>query len=164
MMGRKAVMVLMGASLAAAGCGQSATTTFSTSAAKITTAPAPPTAATTPQTSPEEEHVKANLVVILEMVGAIESIKDEKSADDAVPRLKKAAGQAAELAEKGKALKPDALAGLQNKYKKDFDDANQRLIKGVTDAATKYPTKGLAIAEALENKAPRGVPAPPDKE
>jgi hypothetical protein len=96
--------------------------------------------------------IKAAIKTLGEMTTLLEGITDEKSADAAIPKLKKSSAKMREFGKqlKGYQLSADDQKKLRDKYQKDLRAAEKKMDTAAIGAATKVPTKEKAIAAALK--------------
>jgi hypothetical protein len=87
-----------------------------------------------------------------ELSGVLEGIKDDASADAAVPKLEKLALQIKELDKKGKDIKvsADEKKKLEEKFKGQLEEAVKRLMAASVGAGMKAPAKAKQIQAAME--------------
>jgi hypothetical protein len=98
-----------------------------------------------------ESTFKEMISAINEMAQVYESIKDEASADAALPRLQKAAARYRESANKMKAIKVTKSEDdrLEKQFKPELDKARTKLQQAIMNAALKAPKKAQEIIAAL---------------
>jgi hypothetical protein len=101
---------------------------------------------------------KDQLAAINEMTSILEGVKDEKSAEAALPGLEKAADKARAAGEKvasGKMSESDAA-----KYMKDLMEAQTKMQAAAMKAAAAAKGKGKEITETLAKAQPKNVKLP----
>ena len=101
---------------------------------------------------------KDQLAAVNEMTSILEGIKDEKSAESALPGLEKAADKAREASEKvasGKMSESDAA-----KYMKDMMEAQTKMQSAAMKAASAAKGKSKQITDALAKAQPKNVKLP----
>ncbi len=96
--------------------------------------------------------MKDMLANMNEMTATLESIKDDASADAAIPKLEKQSARMKELTDKAKAMKlsPEEDKKLQEKYKSQTDEAVKKMIAASVQAGMKAPKKAKEIAAAVQ--------------
>jgi hypothetical protein len=101
--------------------------------------------------SKAENAFKESIAAVNEMAQAFESVKDDASADAAIPRLQKAAQRFQDIAKQRAALKldPSEEKRLQEQYMPEMSKAMQKLIVAATSAAFKAPKKARDMTAAL---------------
>ena len=100
--------------------------------------------------SPEEANMKATADIMVEVAVVLESIKEDKDADDALAKLGKLKTKTDELTAKGKDLKPSPE--LMEKYMKDMIANGERIGKAMEQATKNAPGKAKDIAAMMEKK------------
>jgi hypothetical protein len=101
---------------------------------------------------------KDQIAAVNEMASILDGIKDDKSADEALPKLEKAADKARAAGEKvasGKMSSDEAT-----KYGKELGDAQAKMQAAAVKAAMAAPGKGKQITAALGKAAPQNVKIP----
>jgi hypothetical protein len=101
---------------------------------------------------------KDQVAAINEMSSIMDGIKDDKSAEEALPKLEKAATKAREAGEKvaaGKLSEDEAT-----KYAKEVGEARAKMQASATKAASAAPGKSKQIVETLGKAAPKNVKMP----
>lgn len=101
---------------------------------------------------------KDQLAAINEMTTILEGIKDDKSAEEAMPKLEKTADKAREAGEKVSGSKMSE--GDATKYLKDMGEAQARMQSAATKAAASAPSKSKPILAALARAQPKNVKQP----
>jgi hypothetical protein len=106
--------------------------------------------------SKAENAIKESIATVNEMAQALESVKDDASADAAIPRLQKAAQRFQEIAKQRAAFKldPTEEKRLQEQYMPEMSKAMQKLIVAATSAAFKAPKKARDMTAALAKVKP----------
>ncbi len=96
--------------------------------------------------------LKDMLATMKEMTATLESIKDDASAEAAIPKLEKLSFRMKELMDKGKALKlsPQEEKKLQDKFKAQTEEAMKKLIKASASAGFNAPARAQKIAAAIQ--------------
>jgi hypothetical protein len=97
--------------------------------------------------------MKETIGILNDMASALEGVKDDASADAAIPKLKELGAKLKEngnkkLEEKDKAI-PQLNQKLEEKYKDKIEKAATRLQTAMVAAAKKAPGKALALLMAL---------------
>jgi len=101
---------------------------------------------------------KDQLAAVNEMTSILEGIKDEKSAEAALPGLEKAADKAREAGEKvasGKLSESDA-----SKYMKEMMEAQTKMQAAAMKAASAAKGKSKQITDTLAKAQPKNVKLP----
>jgi hypothetical protein len=101
---------------------------------------------------------KDQVAAVNEMASILEGIKDDKSADEALPKLEKAADKAREAGERVASSK--LSADEASKYAKDLGDAQTKMSSAAAKAAMAAPSKSKQITAALAKAAPKNVKIP----
>ena len=98
-----------------------------------------------------ESTLKDMLKVVKEITTILQTIKDDKTADAALPKLEKATGEMKAINAKMKnyKLSKDEEKQLQEKYMKEIQDAVTKLFRASTEAGKNAPNKAQKIKEAL---------------
>jgi hypothetical protein len=99
-----------------------------------------------------EGTLKDMLKVVKEITTILQTIKDDKTADVALPKLEQAAGKIKDLTTKAKGYKlsKDEEKQLKEKYQKEMQDAFTKLIGASIEAGKNAPNKAQKIKEALD--------------
>ena len=128
------------------GCGGGGSTKTGGTPSKAGGTPS----AQAPKLSPEEANMKATVECMTELAVVLESIKDEKSAEAAIPQMKKLMAKGEELGAQGKDLKPSPE--LAAKYLKDLEGGGERIGKAMEQAVKNAPGKAADLAAAMGKK------------
>jgi hypothetical protein len=102
---------------------------------------------------------KDQLAAVNEMASILEGIKDDKSAEEALPKLEKAADKARAAGEKvtaGGAMSESEAT----KYAKEMADAQTKLMAASMKAAMAAKGKSKEISAALAKAQPKNVKLP----
>jgi hypothetical protein len=102
---------------------------------------------------------KNQLAAVNEMTSILEGIKDDKSAEEALPKLEKAADNARTAGEKivsGGAMSESEAA----KYAKEIMEAQVKMQAAAMKAAMAAKGKSKQITEALAKAQPKNVKLP----
>ncbi|HEY7307740.1 MAG TPA: hypothetical protein VH643_00105 [Gemmataceae bacterium] len=101
---------------------------------------------------------KDQITAVNEMATLLEGIKDDKSAEEALPKLEKAADKARAAGEKVASSK--LSEGDATKYAKELGEAQTKMSAAAMKAALAAPGKGKEITAALAKAAPKNVKIP----
>ena len=96
---------------------------------------------------------KDQLAALAEMTTILEGIKDDKSADEALPKLEKAADKARAAGEKLSGSKMSE--GDATKYLKDITEAQLKMQAAATKAAASAKGKSKQILAAIAKAQPK---------
>ena len=88
----------------------------------------------------------------------MEGVKDDKSAEEALPKLEKAADKARVAGEKVASSK--LSEGEATKYGKGLGEAQSKMSAAAMKAALAAPSKGKDITSALAKAAPKNIKMP----
>jgi hypothetical protein len=104
-----------------------------------------------------EAQVKEMISLLNQLSDALESIKDDASADAAIPKIESIAEKLSALGKRMKEEKPSKEEDkrLQEKYQKEVMDAQQRMQKAIVSAALKAPGKAMKLQEAFKKSGMR---------
>jgi hypothetical protein len=99
--------------------------------------------------------MKESIAQLNEMATTLETIKDDKTADEAIAKLEKQGTKMQELKKKSEDLKlsKDDEKKLMDKYKDEMEKASKKLQEAMKSAVSKAPTKAMAIAAAVTKAA-----------
>ena len=95
---------------------------------------------------------KDQVAAVNEMATILDGVKDDKSADEALPKLDKAAAKAREAGEKVAANKMSTDEAT--KYAKDISEARSKMQASAMKAALAVPGKGKQLTEAIGKAQP----------
>jgi hypothetical protein len=101
---------------------------------------------------------KDQVTAVNEMAVILEGIKDDKSAEEALPKLEKAADKARVAGEKVASSK--LSEGEATKYGKELGEAQSKMSAAAMKAALAAPSKGKDITAALSKAAPKNIKMP----
>jgi hypothetical protein len=99
-----------------------------------------------------EGTLKELLKEVKNMTAILESIKDNKTADDALPKLEKSADSVKKLGEtmKGYKLSPDEQKQLMGKFQKEMQAVFPKLLAASVQAGKNAPDRAKKIQEAMQ--------------
>ena len=97
---------------------------------------------------------KDQLTAIDEMTSILEGIKDDKSADEALPKLEKAADKARAAGEKLSGSKMSEAEAT--KYLKEISEAQSKMQTAAIKAASSAKGKSKQILAAIAKAQPKG--------
>lgn len=151
-MNRLRTLALVPLLLALAGCGGGGKPTKDSKVGAPTGGG--PTASTPagPKMSPAESLMKDQSDMMAELATVLESIKDDKSAEAALPKLHKLKERGMALAKKEKEIKPspEEQKALEEKYMKGVQASIERIKTATENAVKSAPGKAKEIADALQ--------------
>jgi hypothetical protein len=103
--------------------------------------------------SSAESAMKDMIAALNGLAESLESVKDDASADAALPQIRKAAQRVAAAAEKlqNQKVTQDEEKRLGEKYKKELAKAQERLMRASMSAGMKAPKRALEFAVAMGN-------------
>ncbi len=95
--------------------------------------------------------MKEQIATLNEMSAALESVKDDKSADEAIAKIDKSCDKLKDISKKFNELKVSEAdkKKLEEANKKAGDEAGERFQKAMKGAAEKAPGKAMAIAGSM---------------
>ena len=95
--------------------------------------------------------MKESIVVMNDLSSILEGIKDNATADQAIPKIEKQADRMKELRKKMQELKlsTEEEKKLEEKYKPETDKARERMQKAMKQALTNAPTKAMTISQTF---------------
>jgi hypothetical protein len=98
-----------------------------------------------------EESIRQMVDALSDLATILSSVKDEVTADAALPRLKKAARQLRQLEKERRALHLSRQEEdrLREKYQKEIEAAVSKLQAAATQASSRAPTRAAALRAAL---------------
>jgi TolA-binding protein len=98
-----------------------------------------------------EGMMKDTIATMNEMAATLETVKDDKTADEAIPKLEKEVAKLKELKKKAEELKlpKDEDKKLEEKYKPELEKATKRFQEAAMKAVLAAPAKGKLIGETL---------------
>jgi hypothetical protein len=101
---------------------------------------------------------KDQIAAVNEMASILEGIKDDKSAESALPGLEKAADKARAAGEKVASSKMSSDEAT--KYGKELADAQTKLMAASMKAAMSVPGKSKEISAAVAKAQPKNIKLP----
>jgi hypothetical protein len=99
-----------------------------------------------------EGQLKEMISTMNQLADSLESIKDDASADAAIPKIESAAEKMGDLAKKMKdqKLSKEEDKRLQDKYEKELQAATKRMQAAALKAIQKAPGKAQKIGAAMQ--------------
>jgi hypothetical protein len=93
---------------------------------------------------------KEELGIFNDISATLEGVKDDASADAAIPKLEKQADQLASVMKKIKELSPEQQKKITEKYQAEIQKTMARMMEAMMKAGSKAPSKVAKLGETFK--------------